>query len=135
TERGLAPDLPCRLERAALLEATHAQRVERRIADSRRIHGCAAIGTERVCAPRSALGRLDVDLGLTAAEDEAVAGRLHVGAKRRAGRHLAIGAVALRDLAGIDLGLVANVAAMASAVDFHDVTLACCFAPRNGSSP
>src|ERR1700692_2786573 len=63
--RGTEPDLSARPQLGALFERPDAQPIGLCVMGRSGVDRGAAIGTERVCALITALGRLDVDLGLT----------------------------------------------------------------------
>src|SRR5262249_53248758 len=115
------PDLPPRHQLIALADAADAKVVElRTVADGGRVDRGAAARAEALRAFVSALRRLHVDRGLATGELEGAIERRDRQPKRRARQRLAVGAVADRGTARIDLGLVADVTAMAAAVDFHE---------------
>jgi hypothetical protein len=63
--RGTEPDLSARPQLGALFERADAQPIGLCVMGRSGVDRGAAIGTERVCTLITALGRLDVDLGLT----------------------------------------------------------------------
>src|SRR5258705_12010575 len=64
--RRLAPDLPARRQRGALVEGADPQRVGRRVADRAGVDGRAAIRAEGLGALVAAFRRLDINLRLAA---------------------------------------------------------------------
>src|SRR5512134_3587443 len=117
-QRRAAPHLRLRRELRALAHRAQAQVEHLRILLRRGPEARAAIRAERLRAAIAARGGLYVELGL-AAELEAFLRHLderHVG---RAGQRLAVGAVADAGLLRVGFGLIAHLAAVAAAFDFH----------------
>src|SRR4029079_18397670 len=90
----------------------------------------AAGAAEALHALAPAVGGLGV-VRRSSAACEARRDRVDHSAIVPAGERLAVAAVADRDGAGLDLGLVADRAAMAFSMDEHGTAIAICAAPAN----
>ena len=119
-KRGLAPDAPLGWQRRLLRQATHSERVTWRIVRVRTCrHRRSTIRSERMSAPRAAIGSLDVDLGSATKEAEAWRRRGDRNPECGAGKHLAIRAVADAHARWVDLCLVGDLPTVTCAGDFH----------------
>jgi hypothetical protein len=84
-----------------------------------RVYRCAAVGAEGVSAFVAAFGRFDVDLGSSGSHNEAGCGRLYIDSIGGPGERLAISAVTNPNRVRVDLDFKGNLAAVATAFDFH----------------
>src|SRR5215472_9624813 len=114
------PALPCRTQFGASVEGTHAQAIGRWVCvRGGRIDRCPAFGAEPMRSLVPAFSGLDVDLRYSARQNEGAGQARHRGAKGGAGEGLTVGAMAHPDLGRVDLGLEADLTAMAASGDFH----------------
>src|SRR6516162_9372451 len=119
-QRRAAPALLCRTQLGAAVERAHPQAIGRRVgARGRRIERCAAFGAEPMRPLVPAFSGLDVDLWCSALQSKSAGQARHVRAKSGAGEGLTIGAMADPDLGWVDLGLEADLSAMAASGNFH----------------
>src|SRR5215218_9723764 len=102
-ERAVAPDLLLRRQARALVEATYAQRVRRRILDRSRIHRGRALLAESLHALVAAGGGLDVNAGRSCDQGERFTRRRDRNPIRCPRKRLAVGAVADLDARRIDV--------------------------------
>lgn len=115
----MLPDLNCRLEHGALRYAAKANRDRGGIVRCGAIEWRAAFGTKHLGASIAALRDLDVRLRLPS-DHECCERGLYDGTERRAGKDLAIRAMAHHHPRRIDFGGKGNRSAVARAVDVHD---------------
>ncbi len=120
-QRRSAPDSPLRGQGGLLSQTAHPQRVGRRgvrvgAGGNRR----AAIRAERVASAPAAIARLHIRLRAARQKTERRRRRMDRDPKRRAGKDLAVGAVAKTCPFGIDLGFVRDLPAMTRTGDFHE---------------
>jgi hypothetical protein len=118
--RGGGPDLLCWDKLSTFINASESHAIHGGRIGRSGVKGRSALSAERLSASIAALRGFDIDLWVTCKSE--VLGRYWKYCSERRTRHaLAVRAVADDDLRGVCLGGEADAAAVAMAIDLHEV--------------
>lgn len=93
------------------------------VADCSRVELCSAVRAKSLLTNISTLSGLHIYLWNTTIELEIFTGNINDGAKGRAGKYLAVRTMADGNILGVDIGDIADIAAMTGALNLHPAQL------------